>query len=121
MRTNTPTEKATRLLFEIFETDNPLDTILQMRDIDQWEVFQLLDTARMLNERLRTKERYIITFYEVPDEDKTFIKLETKRRNYTNYEESETDDLWMNQTLRGEASATEINLLIKTLQLTWES
>jgi len=121
MRTNTPTEKATRLLFEIFETDNPLDTILQMRDIDQWEVFQLLDTARMLNERLRTKERYIITFYEVPDEDKTFIKLETKRRNYTNYEESETDDLWMNQTLRGEASATEINFLIKTLQLTWES
>jgi hypothetical protein len=75
----------------------------------------------MLNERLKNKERYIITFYEVPDEDKTFIKLETNGRNYTNYEESETDELWLNQTLRGEASASEIKFLIKTLQLSWES
>ena len=42
MRTNTPTETATRILFEIFETDNPLETILDMGDIDQFEVFQLL-------------------------------------------------------------------------------
>ena len=56
MRTNTPTETATRILFEIFETDNPLDTILQMRDIDQWEVFRLLDTARMLNDKINKQK-----------------------------------------------------------------
>lgn len=50
--TNTPTEKSTRLLFEIFETNNPLDTILQLNDIDQHEVFQLLDVAEMLNDKI---------------------------------------------------------------------
>ena len=52
MRTNTPTETAKRILFEIFETDNPLETIIQMGDIDQWEFFQLLSTARMLNDKI---------------------------------------------------------------------
>jgi len=52
MTTNTPTEKATKILFKIFETENPLDTILYLNDIDQWEVFQLLEVAKMLNNKI---------------------------------------------------------------------
>ena len=52
MTTNTPTEKATIILSEILKKDNPLDHILQLEDIDQWEVFQLLEVAKMLNNKI---------------------------------------------------------------------
>jgi len=59
---------------------------------------------------------YEILFYESADEDKTYIELETLSGIYRNYDDEDID-LWRNQTLKGEASPTEINFLIKTLQL----
>ena len=77
----------------------------------------LFRSMEQIKAMLPQKTQYSIRFYELPDEDKTYIELETTLGLYRNYEESE-DGLWLNQTLKGEASATEINFLIKTLQLT---
>jgi len=52
MKTNTPNEIATTILWNIYMSNNPINEILKLSDIDSEEIFQLLKIAKLLNSKL---------------------------------------------------------------------